>query len=296
MKSTTQKQTWFTVADFMKKFPSDDACLEHVFQLRYGGLEACPKCAVIGAKFYRMKKRRCYACGQCGGHIYPLAGTPMHESTTNLTSWFFAIYLFASSKNGVSAKELQRQLGVTYKTAWRMGHKIRELMGRDDTKLGGGEGGGAVEVDESLIGGRAKGKRGWGAGNKTCLFGIIEKGGAGRVRVTVVGHRKRRILIPLIQRHVEPGTTVHSDEFRVYRSLPLNGFKHESVCHSKYQWKNGECHTNNIEGYWSNLKKSLRGTHTFVSQKHLQAYINEFDFRHNHRGSPMFDAMIGKFT
>jgi transposase len=210
----------------------------------------------------------------------------MEGTNTRLTLWFFAIYLFASSRNGVSAKELQRQLGVTYKTAWRMGHCIRELMSQDaatDLK-------GVVEVEETLLGGVARGgKRGWGAANKTCLFGMIERDG--RVRVVPVENRRGKTLLPLIEQHVQKeGTVVNTDEFRVYNTLEGRGYTHQSVVHSKYQWANGSAHTNSMEGYWSNLKRSIRGTHTFVSPKHLPKYLGEFSFRHNlrKRGGDMF--------
>lgn len=276
----------FTFKDFLERYPNDDACLEAIFQIRYGNIECCPKCAVVNAKFYKMKARRCYACGECGHHIYPTADTIMYSSQTKLTSWFYAIYLFAASKNGVSAKELQRQLGVTYKCAWRIGHKIREGMKRDGGKLSG-----EIEIDEALIGGAAEGKRGWGAENKTCVFGVMQRGG--EVRTTIVNNRQRNVLLPLIKQHIAKGSTIYSDEFRVYRALSSQGYIHKSVIHSKYQWTNGVCHTNSIEGYWSNLKKAILGTHTFVSRKWLQNYLNEFDFRHNHRKEKnMFDVIL----
>lgn len=286
-----KKPKQFTVAEFMAQYATEDACLEKVWQLRYGGMEACPGCAVVGAKYYRLKKRKCYECGQCGHHIYPLAGTVMHGSTTKLTTWFYVMYLFSTCKNGVSAKEVQRQTGVTYKCAWRIGHAVRRLMGRSGEKLRG-----IVEADEALIGGRAKGKRGWGAGNKTCVFGMVEKGEGGRARTTVVSRRKSRLLLFLIGKHVERGSTLHTDEFRAYRHLPLNGYGHESVCHSRYEWRRGDCHTNTIEGRWSNLKKALRGTFTFVSQKWMQAYLDEFDFRYNNRLGCAFLALLERIS
>jgi transposase-like protein len=282
-----KKQQVFTFNEFLKQYPTEDACLEKIFQLRFGKMEACPKCAVVKAKYYRMKKRKCYECGECGHQIYPLAGTVMRNSTTKLTSWFYIIYLFSTSKNGVSSKEIQRQIGVTYKTAWRMGHMVRKLMKDDNIKLSG-----IVEVDESLIGGRAKGKRGWGADNKVCLLGMVERGG--KVLVQSIQNRSRRVIIPLICATVMQGSMINTDEFKVYRHLKLNGYKHETVVHSKYQWRKGDCCTNTIEGYWSNLKKSILGTHTFVSQKWLDNYLNEFGFRYNYRKEGIFEKIIKK--
>jgi transposase len=152
---------------------------------------------------------------------------------------------------------------------------------------------GIVQIDETLFGGKAKGgKRGWGAAKKTCLFGMIERDG--RVKVTVVPNRKNQTLIPIITQNINVGTMIHTDEYKGYGNLPAHGYGHQSVVHSKFQWKHGDCHTNNIEGYWSNLKKSIFGTHTYVSPKHLQNYLNEFDFRHNNRKEKIFDKIICK--
>lgn len=277
----------FTITDFLKKFPTDEVCMETIFSLRYGNMEACPCCSVANPKFYRVKSRKCYDCGDCGYQIYPLAGTIMEGTTTELTKWFFAMYLFSVSKNGVSAKELQRSLGVTYKCAWRIGHKIRDLMSETGDNLLKG----IVEVDESLIGGKVKGgKRGWGAENKTCLFGMIERDGG--VKVSVINERTRESIFQEINKGVAKGTTVYSDEFRAYKTLSTEGYIHDSVVHSKNQWKMNDCHTNSIEGYWSNLKKSILGTHTYVSRKHMHRYLNEFTFRHNNRKGNIFEEML----
>ncbi|MFL5809789.1 MAG: IS1595 family transposase, partial [Flavisolibacter sp.] len=267
----------FTIADFQKRYPNDDACLDQIMKLRYSSMDGCPGCGVAGAKFYRVKSRKCYECGECAKQIYPLAGTVMQGSNTKLTLWFFAIYLFASSKNGVSAKELQRQLGVTYKTAWRMGHMIRVLMGDNQMPLKG-----IVEIDETLFGGKARGgKRGWGAEKKTCLFGMMERNG--RVKVIAVPNRQHETLIPIITSNIYYGAMIHTDEYKGYGALSAYGYGHKKVVHSKFQWANGDVTTNSMEGYWSNLKKSIFGTHTYVSPKLLQNYLNEFDFRHNNR-------------
>ena len=133
----------FTVLDFYKRFPDDNSCLQHLMQLRHGNPLYCPKCGAEG-QFAKLKKLPAYACPTCGHHVHPMVGTPFERSSTPLQKWFYAMYLFTTSRHGVPAKELQRQLGVTYKTAWRMGHEIRKYMamvdGDDelsgDTKLG----------------------------------------------------------------------------------------------------------------------------------------------------------------
>jgi len=116
----------FTIKDFNTTYKTDDDCLDKLFQDRYGNLEVCPEC---GKKttFHKVSNRKCYSCACCGHQLHPLADTIFHKSSTSLKSWFYAIFLFSISKNGVSAKELERHLGVTYKCAWRMAHKIRSF-------------------------------------------------------------------------------------------------------------------------------------------------------------------------
>lgn len=283
---TAKQNGKMSIQKFMEKFPNDDICLEEIFKMRYKDMKNCPKCGREEPKFYRVKSKKCYKCGNCGGELYPLAGTIMHGSSTPIVSWLFAIYLFTNTKNGVSARELARHLGVKDRTAWRIGHKIRELMGDIDKFHLLGE----VEVDESMIGGVAKGKRGWGAYRKTLLFGMVERGG--NIRVVIVHNRKMETIIPIIQENVESGSVVFTDKFRVYKVLRWKGYEH----HVKTDTWN--C-TNAIEGYWGNLKKGIKATHTWVSPKYLQSYINEFQFRYNRREkiSPektMFDELFEK--
>ena len=156
----------FTFKDFNEKYPDDNACLSEIFENRYGHLKTCPSCKKE-TKFHKVSDRKCYACQYCGFQIHPLANTIFHKSETSLKSWFYAIFLFANSKNGVSGKELQRQLGVTYKTAWRIAKQIRLLFSSDIRKLSN-----TVEANETYIGGKGRGKRGRGAENKTAVFGL----------------------------------------------------------------------------------------------------------------------------
>ncbi len=279
---------------FLKLYPNDDTCLEVVFDMRYppdeNGLRLCTKCQKRTIHI-RLIARKCYRCRNCRHHVYPLAGTVMEGSNTMLVVWFYAMYQFSICKNGISAKELQRALGVTYKTAWSIGIKIREALSAVDKD--GMLFSGTVELDEALIGGKVRGgKRGWGAENKTCLFGIKERGG--RVKVIAVNNRERETLFPLIKLHVEEGSKINTDEFKVYHTLNNEGYTHDTVVHSDYQWSKGETHTNSIEGYWSNLKKSILGTHTYVSPKHMQKYLCEFDFRHNNRNDLIFNQILKK--
>ena len=158
--------------EFQKQYPNDEACLMRIMTERYGGTELdCPKCGVF-SKFYRMTKDRGYVCQHCGHHLHPTVGTPMERTHLPLHKWFYAMFLFTTSRHGVAAKELERQLDIPYKTAWRMAHEIRKYMARVD---GEWPLDGDIEADETYIGGRTTGgKRGRGAPNKTIVFGMLD--------------------------------------------------------------------------------------------------------------------------
>lgn len=268
-----------TFYQFQQEFPDDEACLKRIMIERYGGTKlVCPKCGVL-SKFYRMTSERGYVCQHCGHHLHPTVGTPMERSRTPLHKWFYAMHLFASSRHGVSAKELQRQLGVTYKTAWRMAHEIRKYMAEID---GEWPLDGDVEADETYVGGRKSGgKRGRGSPNKTVVFGMLERGGD--LIAKVVPDVRKRTLHPLVFENVEPGSTVHTDELRSYRGLDRIGYFHRTVNHGVGEYVNRDSHVNSLEGFWARLKLSIRGTHVHVSAKHLQKYVKEFEYRHNRR-------------
>ena len=275
-----------TIHDFFKRFPDDAACLAHLFQLRYGYDFGCPKCGVIGA-FRKLAKHPAYTCN-CGHHIHPMQGTIFQDSHTPLTKWFYALYLFTTTRHGVPAKELQRQLGVSYPTALRMTHLIRVHMARAD---GDPMLGGHVEVDETYVGGHKKGGRGGrDAKEKVAVFGMVERGGD--VMLRVVEHVDSNTLGGHIRRNVEKGSTISSDEWPSYKVLTKAGFEHGVVNHGREEWVNGKHHTNTIEGFWSHLKRSIRGTHVSVSRKHLPKYLGEFEFRYNLRHSP--SVMLGR--
>ena len=280
-----------TVTQFFKRFPDDESCLNHLFDVRFGQEYECPKCNK-SAKWYRIKAERAYSCGNCGHHLHPTVGTLFAKSRTSLQLWFYAIYLFTTTRHGVSAKELQRQLGVTYKTAWRMGHQIREHMSEVD---GEEPLSGHVEVDETYVGGKAKGPRGRGAKNKTIVFGMMERNGD--VMTKVVPNVQEKTLVPAIVENVDQGTTISSDELRSYGKLKFYGFKHQTVQHGRGEYVRGEVHVNGLEGYWSYLKRSIRSTHIAVDRQYLENYSKEFEYRWNARKNPekMFPELISTF-
>jgi len=282
----------YTFKDFQRDFPDELACLTKLMEVKYGGTRVvCPSCGKE-AQFHAMHTRRAFACQECGHHVYPAAGTIFHKSRTKLTHWFFAMYLMTSTRHGVAAAELQRQIGCTYKTAWRMAHELRKLMATadHDWPLSG-----HVEIDETFIGGR---NRTPGHGrkkameNKTVVFGMLQRDG--RVIAGPVHNRLKSTLEPIIQKHVRRGSMVSTDEHGAYRDLAGIGYKHGSVNHAQEQWVDGITHTNSIEGHWGQLKRSIRGTHIHVSAKHLWKYVSEFNYRRNMRHShwAMFDRLI----
>ena len=266
----------FTIKEFNKQYPNDDVCLDELFQARFGDIKVCPKCKKE-TKFNRITTRKCYCCQFCGYQLHPVANTIFHKSVTPLTNWFYAIYLFSVSKNGVSAMELQRQLGVTYKTAWRMAKQIRQLFEENKDALSG-----IVELDETYVGGKGgNNKRGRGAENKTPVFGMVERKGAIKARVTV--DTKRKTVMPIIRKNVAIGTDIMTDEYLPYRSLNKEGYNHQTVTHGVKEYVRGNVHTNTLEGFWSQMKRSINGTYHAVSPKYLQTYVDEFSYRYNAR-------------
>jgi transposase-like protein len=195
-----------------------------------------------------------------------------------------------TSKNGVAAREIERQTGVTYKTAWRMMHQIRKLMRPDtSTKLGG-----TVEIDDTYYGGKKEGKRGRGAKGKSKVFGMVER--EGEVKAEVVENLKAKTVMPIIQENVEKNSQIYSDELSSYALVTKHDFTHDVVKHAIKEYVRGNVHTNSIEGFWSQLKRSIDGTHHWVSPQHLQAYVNEFAWRYSHRKTEasLFDFLLSR--
>jgi transposase len=286
--------TKYTIKEFNAQFPDDRTCMDFIFATRYPDGGTC-KCGKSNC-FHPVAKRRSYACAWCGTQIYPTAGTIFHKSETSLKTWFFAMFLMSSSKNGVAAMELMRQTGVTYKTAHRMGHKIRQLM-----QNGGDMMTGIVEADETYIGGKAKnmhkGKRkvtGTGFVGKTPVIGVLERGG--NVCAKVVTESSSETLVPNILANVDKSATICTDEFRPYSPLAKLGFNHVKVAHAAKEYVRNGIHTNSIEGFWSQLKRSINGTFHHVSPQHLQSYVNEFVYRYNlrHSEQPIFSDLSAK--
>jgi transposase-like protein len=281
------------IREFNKRFPTEDSCLEHLMRTRFGERLKCFKC-LKEATYYRVKKRRSYECEHCGYQVYPTADTPFEATRTPLRDWFYVMYLFCASRNGVAAKEVQRQLGVTYKTAWRMCNLIRKYMGYVDGDAPLGGPGKTVETDETFIGGKEH--HGQGVHHKVAVLGMVERGG--NVLTRPIRVRSREEVLPRVAQFVKPGSKVYTDDWPGYWTLNEHyGYEHESVNHSEKEYVRGDAHTNTIEGFWSNVKRGIKGTYVSVSRKHLQSYLREFEYRHNLRQTPylMLDCLLQAF-
>jgi transposase-like protein len=292
----------FATFDLAREFPDDAACLDYLVTKLYPNGIFCPKCNKV-TRHHRVKARPCYACQFCGHQEHPMKGTIFEGSSTSLQLWFDAIYLMASTRCGISAKQLEREIGVTYPTAWRMFNRIRSLLGQD----GDGLLSGTIEMDEAYFGGKDKWKHeskrphaGRGPVTKTTVFGMAQRGASGskgKVAVKVADGSRASDLLPHAKAKVLPASTVYTDGFKSYNALEGMGFSHERVNHEQRVYVSGDVHTNTIEGFWATVKRGIGGTYHSVSTKHLQSYLDEYAFRYNNRdaiGRGMFDAFLSR--
>ena len=285
-KRGTASESQYTIVEFMREFPDDAACLDWLWRTRYsadGEHAHCPRCGIVRSfrRYPTAQRRQSWTCTTCGLHIHPTAGTIFHKSATSLHLWFYGIYLMTSTRSGISAKQLERELGVTYKTAWRMFHLIRALLSDDATALTG-----TVEVDDTYVGGKPRYIPGKSRSQivrealarKVRVQGMVERGG--RIRAVV---NPDRPLMANVVEHVLPDAMVYTDEAAAYQRLPKRGYAHKRVHHAHHVDVSGDVHTNTIEGFWSLMKRGIDGVYHAVSAKHLQLYVDEYTFRYNHR-------------
>ncbi|PAP76982.1 IS1595 family transposase [Rubrivirga marina] len=310
----------FTVVDLFRRFPDDHACVAHLARERWGcdpveGGMDCERCG--GHRAFRyIETRKCYACTDCKAQVRPTAGTIFHGSRTPLTIWFYVFFQMAKTRTGIAAKQIERETGVTYKTAWRMCHLVRAALaeGAEEASMFAG----VVEVDEVYMGSRKprrKGQRKPGRGTihgsvpKTPVIGVLERDEDGmpvRVRAKVTADTKRATVLPFIDANVEGGSRVYSDEYSVYTPLEGMGFRHDFVRHRAKQYAvevvdgdTGEVrnvHTNGIEGFWSQVKGGVLNVHRGVSAKYLQRYVDEFAYRYSRRADdrPLCLTMLSR--
>jgi transposase len=287
------KANKYTIKDFNQQFPTDDACLEFLFKARYPQGVSCPNCQKV-TKYYKRAGAKDYVCEFCGHSVSPTAGTIFHKSETPLRSWFYAMFLMASTRCGISAKQLERELGVTYKTAWRMFKQIRSLMDEKSNPFIG-----HIEVDETYIGGKHAGTPGRGAEGKTPVLGLAHRD-EGQIMSKVVPDVKTRTVLPIIWKQVPREITniIYTDELASYNLVQKLGYTHRRILHGKGEYARGLTHVNTVEGFWSLVKRGISGVYHAVSPKYLQTYLNEYGFRYNHRKSalPMFALLLGRVS
>jgi transposase len=290
--SKLSRRMKYTVTDFMSDFPDDDACLEWLVNYLHPHGIFCIQCD-RSTRHYRIKKRKVYSCSKCGWQVSPTAGTIFHGSRTPLRLWFYAIYMMSTNKAGTSAKQIERELGVTYKTAWRMMHQIRSMMDAPDEQLAG-----EVEIDETYIHAntfkRSSARKRYGLDARRTgeiVVGMVQRGGG--VKVWHVKAAGARVLIPMIRQNVAPGTLIHTDGYLAYRKLPVWGYEHRWTEHGKGEYYREDSYTQNIENVWSHFKRGIRGVYRHIDKKYVQNYANEFAWRYSNRNrTSMFWALM----
>jgi transposase-like protein len=277
--------------ELQQRFPDEDACRQYLIDSRWPDGFRCPRCK--GEKGLVLPARALRRCEACGLDTSLTAGTVMHRTRTPLTHWFWAAYLVATHTPGLSAVQLQRQLGLArYETAWLMLHKLRSAMVRPARDLLTG----TVEVDEAYLGGFIAGRPGGRTlGDKIVVAAAVEvRGeGSGRVRLQIVPDASGDSLLPFIKAHVAPGSTVRTDGWTGYKHLGAGGFRHQRRVQGSPE--RAGVILPRVHRVFGNLQTWIRGTHHGVSGKHLQAYLDEFVFRFNRRRTPMaaFQTLLG---
>lgn len=286
-----------TLRDFVGRFGTNAQCLDFIRRQRWPDGIPCMKCERVTGH-HLIADRKCFSCQECGSHVHPTAGTLFHKSRVPLPDWFYVIWQFGKTRAGFSAKQVQREIGVSYPTALRMCNLIRERLGETPTLSG------VVEADECYIGGRPRyrgvSKRGRGT-RKIPVVGAVERGG--KVSVRAVDTVSRATVLPFLTERIEEGTEVYTDELNVYDVLPDHGYSHENVKHKdkeyvRYTDDGRSIHTNTLEGFWSYPKSAILRIHRGVSRRKLQGYLDEHTFRYNHRNDDggLFGAMMDRAT
>ena len=269
--------------ELIEYFKDEQTCINYLADKRWEGKSCCPHCEC--AKVYCFSDGKRYKCSSCKKQFSVRIGTIFEDSNISLKKWFIAIYLITSHKKGISSYQLAKDLKVTQKTAWFMLHRIRYALGQCnlDTELDG-----EVEIDETFVGGKNKNRhwdkkvkqsQGRSFKDKTPVFGMLQRGGI--VVAKVVPDTKAKTLRPHIDRYIQKGSTIYTDEW-YYGNLHEN-YQHHQVFHAAKIYARGEVHTNTIEGFWGILKRGLIGIYNHVSRKHLQKYVDEFCWRFNTR-------------
>lgn len=262
-------------------YDTDVECRTYLEALRWPAGVVCPRCG--GKTISRIKARKVFDCDGCRYQFSVTAGTLFHDSHLPLPKWFLAIYLICESKKGMSANQLKRMLKVSYKTAWYLCHRIRACMTDPNPEQLSG----TVEVDETYVGGRKKGS---GSGHyrdhKQMVMGAIQRGGD--VRLSAAGKKaNKETLHAFVRAAVADGTTnIYTDEAMAYRGIGDANTNHQTVQHTRGEYVRGDVHTNTVESVFSLFKRSIVGSFHQISVKHMDRYLDEFEFRYNNRKNP----------
>jgi len=281
-----------TFSTFLRKYPNENACLDEIFRRKYpNGRAYCTHCKKETAHF-KHKTYKAYSCTYCRKQISPLAGTVFEHSSVDLRLWFYAMFLMTSTRGGISAKQLERELGVCYKTAHRMMKMIRKSM----NESGGNKLKGTVEVDESFFGGKGYNRRyipDFNSKPKDIIMGMVER--EGKVVMKKIDTTGRLELMEQIEKHIDRNATVMHDQYPGYQNLHRLGYDHHAVNHGK-TYVRGKVYTNNIEGLWGRIKPGIKGVYRKVTSKYIESYMDEYCFRYNHRKEPelMFDLLLSR--
>lgn len=272
------KEEKYGVRSLKKDFPDDETCLDFIFTTLHSKQCSC------GGTYSPIKGRRQFQCSRCRFQIAPTAGTIFHKSDTPLTLWFRAIHVFSNAKSGISSSQMERELEVTYKTAWRILNLIRKALRQDDDLLSGD-----VEMDSAYFGGVVPSGRdnknlGKSVAAKTHVMGAAQRGG--RVRAEVIPDHSAKTHKEFLDNNVQmKGTRLLTDGTNRLK-LAARGYKHEFVTHRFKEFARGDVHVNRVESFWSHVKRSMKGVHKSISKQHFQTYLDGFVW---HRNSPRND-------
>ncbi len=267
------------LVSLVERFRSEDSCRMYLESLRWPDGVICPRCSHPSVT--AIEDRGQHSCNKCAYHFSVTSNTIMHDTHLPLWKWFLATYTMSESKKGVSANQLKRMLGVSYKTAWYLCHRIRAAMAEvNAAKLLG-----TVEVDETFVGGVRHGVGSGSREGKTLVIGAMERNGD--IRLQVIDDRTRRTLHQFIRDHVDDrAKRIITDEWYPYRGIGDADTRHETVNHAQGEYVRGDVYTNSVENVWSLLKRSIVGSFHHVSEKHLDAYLDELEWRFNNRDNP----------
>jgi len=265
----------------VERFGSEDKCHAYLEELRWPDGVKCPRCS--STKISRIKARRQFDCDGCRYQFSVRVGTVLQDSKLPLWKWFLAVYMISESRKGISANQLHRMLGVSYKTAWFLCHRIRSAMHDESGELLSG----IVEIDETYIGGKARGKGQGYRGNKVMVMGAIERGGKLRVKAMPKKGLDKKSAREFVAENVaDDATAIYTDESGGYPDLTDWNTLHRRVNHSEDEYVRGDIHTNTVESAWSLFDRAVIGAYHKLSVKHMPAYLDEFAFRFNNRENP----------